>query len=96
MFTLDSGNVLLTRSHRKQLMTWLRRALRIGQRMGNFTLQIAMQRVGKSYEVRATAQDRVGTLACRSKRHDWRDAVRDMVRRITFWLHEQQLGHMIA
>lgn len=96
MFSLDSGNVLLKPSHRKQLMTWLRRTLRLGQRIGKFALQITMQRVGKSYEVRITAQDSAGTLECRTKRHDWRDAVRDLVRRLTFWLHEQQLGHTVS
>jgi hypothetical protein len=92
MFTLDSGNVLLKPSHRKQLMTWLRRTIRLGQRVGKFTLNIAMQRVGKFYEVRITAQDSAGTLVVRSKRHDWRDAMRDLVRRLTMWLHQQHLA----
>lgn len=96
MFTLDSGNVLLKPSHRKQLMSWLRRTMRLGQRVGNFTFKLAMQRVGKAYEVRITARDSAGTLVCRTKRHQWQDAVRDLVRRLTFWLHEQQIGHVMA
>ena len=96
MFKLDSGNVLLKPSHRKQLMSWLRRALRLGQRIGNFVLTITMQRIGRAYEVRVTAQDSIGTMNCRSKRHDWRDALRDLVRRLTQWLHEQQLKHAAA
>jgi hypothetical protein len=96
MIKLDSGNVLLKRSHRKQLMSWLRRALRLGERIGDFVLTISMQRSGKMYEVSVTAQDSVGTLSCRTRRHDWQDAMRDLVRRLTYWLHEQQLGHLSA
>ena len=96
MFKLDSGNVLLKPSHRKQLTSWLRRTLRLGQRVGNFVLTITMQRTGKFYEVRIDAQDSIGVMACRSKRHDWRDAMRDVVRRLTYWLHEQQLGRVAA
>jgi hypothetical protein len=96
MIKLDSGNVLLKRSHRKQLMSWLRRAMRLGERIGDFFLSISMQRSGKMYEVSVSAQDAVGTLNCRTRRHDWRDAMRELVRRLTHWLHEQQLRHVIA
>ena len=96
MFKLDSGNVLLKPSHRKQLSSWLRRTLRLGQRVGKFALTITMQRIGKSYEVRIDAQDSIGTVALRSKRHDWQDAMRDVVRRLTQWLHQQQLGNSMG
>jgi hypothetical protein len=96
MFTLDSGNVLLKPSHRKQLLSWLRRTFRLGQRVGNFALTITMQRVGKSYEVRVDAQDSRGTISCRTRRHDWRDAMRDLVQRVTTWLHDQQLRRVVA
>ena len=96
MLTLDSGNVLLKPSHRRQVMSWLRRTIRLGQRVGNFTLNIVMQRVGKSYEVRVTAHDNAGTLVVRSRRHDWRDAMRDLVHRLTSWLHEQQIRRALA
>jgi hypothetical protein len=96
MLTLDSGNVLLKPSHRRQLLSWLRRAIRLGQRVGNFILNISMQRVGKMYEVRVEAQDSRGTISCRTRRHDWRDAMRDLVQRITFWLHEHQLRRAVA
>ncbi|HVT87457.1 MAG TPA: hypothetical protein VHD56_01285 [Tepidisphaeraceae bacterium] len=91
MFKLDSGNVLLKPSHRKQMAAWLRRTLRSGERIGQFALTITMQRIGKFYEVKVMAQDSIGTLNARSKRHDWRDAMRDLVRRLTLWLREQQL-----
>ena len=96
MLTLDSGNVLLKPSHRRQVMSWLRRTIRLGQRVGNFTLNIVMQRVGKSYEVRISAQDSIGSLMVRTKRHDWRDAMRDLVQRLTSWLHEQQIRRAMA
>ncbi|HEY7089865.1 MAG TPA: hypothetical protein VH518_17335 [Tepidisphaeraceae bacterium] len=91
MITLDSGNVLLKRSHRRQLMTSLRRSMRLGQRFGKFMLTISMQRIGKFYEVMISVTDSIGSLSCRSKRHDWRDAMRDLARRVELWLHDQQL-----
>jgi hypothetical protein len=96
MIKLDSGNVLLKPSHRRQLMTWLRRAMRLGQRVGNFVLTISMQRVGRFYEIRATASDSGGVLRCRSKRHGWRDAVRAMVRDVERWVHDQHLRRVAA
>ena len=96
MFTLDSGNVLLKPSHRRQLTSWLKRTLRLGQQVGHFALTVAMQRVGKTYEVRITAQDSIGTLQCRSRRRDWRDAMRELVRQLTSWLHDQQIHQAAA
>jgi len=95
MFTLNSGNVLLKPSHRRQVTSWLRRAFRLGQRLGKFALTISMQRVGKFYEVRATVQDAAGTLNCRCRRHDWRDAMRELVQQLTRWLHGQQFKQAI-
>lgn len=91
MLKLDCGNVLLKPSHRKQVMSWLRRAERLGERIGRFVVAISMQRIGRCYEVRIQAQDAAGVLTCRTKRHDWRDALRDLVRRLTSWVHDQQL-----
>jgi hypothetical protein len=96
MIKLDSGNVLLKPSHRRQVRTWLRRALRLGQRVGNFMLTISMQRIGRSYEIRAVAQDSVGVLRCRSRRHEWRDAVREMVREVERWVHGQHLERALT
>jgi hypothetical protein len=73
-------------------MAWLRRALRIGQRLGNFVLQISMKRVGRSYEVNAAVHDTAGNFRMRMKRHDWRDAVRDLARMISVRLHDQRLA----
>ncbi len=97
MIKLDFGNVLLKPSHRKQLMARLRRALRIGSRLGQFMLVITMHRSGRQCEVRAQVHDAAGDFVCRSRQHDWRDAIRDLVKSIVNRLHAQQLGRaMIA
>jgi hypothetical protein len=92
MIQLDSGNVLLKPSHRKQLMAWLRRALRLGQRLGDFVLHISMKRIGRSYEVNFNVHDSAGDFHYRMKRHDWRDAVRDLARSVCVKLHGQRLS----
>ena len=92
MIQLDCGNVLLKPSQRRQLMGWLKRAMRLGQRLGNFVLQISMKRVGRAYEVNFAVHDDAGNFQYRMKRHDWRDAVRDLSRTICVKLQGQRLG----
>src|SRR5690242_19992251 len=92
MIKLDAGNVLLKPSQRKQLMSWLRRCLRIGSRLRGFVLEIRMQRVGKHIEVRASAHDHQGDILCRSRQTDWRDALRQLVRELSAKLHGQYLA----
>ena len=89
MLRLNEGNVLLKPSHRKQLMSWLKRVLRLGERLGDFVLTISMQRTGKSYEVKASVHDKVGDFDCRFRQHDWRSALRNMVRSLVHRLHDQ-------
>ena len=96
MIKLDAGNVLLKPSHRRQLMAWLRRSLRLGQRLGDFVLKISLYRSGNGYEARASVHDAVGDFACRSRRHEWRDAFRELVRLLTSRLHEQRLNRLVA
>ena len=52
MVKLESGNVLLKPSHRKQIMGWLRRSSRLGERLGDFDLTVQLSRVGHHHEVR--------------------------------------------
>jgi hypothetical protein len=89
MIQLDAGNVLMKPSHRKQLMAWLRRAMKIGERLGHFTLNLTMNRSGHSYEVRADVRDSAGSFTCRSRQHNWRDAVRELTRLLVARLHTQ-------
>ena len=94
MIKLDSGNVLLKPSHRKQVMTWLRRSLRLGKRLGDFVLTITLRKSGRFYEVRAAFMP-AGRAAsarsfdCRSRRHDWTQAFRELIRDLTLRIHEQ-------
>jgi hypothetical protein len=94
MIKLEAGNMLLKPSQRKQLMSWLRRALRIGSRLGQFMLTITMRRAGRICEVRAAVHDAAGDFVCRSRQHEWRDAMRELVRSLVNRLHAQQLGRV--
>ena len=88
MITLEPGNVLLKPSQRKQLMTWLRRSLRMGERLGKFSLTITMQRSGRFYEMHADVHSRASTFGCRSRRHDWQTALRELAQQITRQVHD--------
>ena len=96
MIKLDAGNVLLKPSQRRQMMAWLRRAVRLGSRMGQFALSITMHRSGRQCEVRATVQNGSGHFACRSRQHEWRDAMRELVRLVVNYLHGVQLRRTTA
>lgn len=89
MIQLDEGNVLLKPSHRKQLMGWLKRSLRLGQRIGDFALNITLKRIGRSYEVRTVVRDRGGDFVLRHRATDWRNALRSMVQELCHKLHDQ-------
>ena len=91
MIKLDSGNVLLKPSQRRQLMAWLRRSLKLGERLGNFVLTISMWRSGRQFELRAAVKDGAGDFGCRVRRNDWQGALRDLVRDICRHLHGQCL-----
>jgi hypothetical protein len=91
MIKLDLGNVLLKPTHRKQLMTALRRSLRLGERLGNFVLSITLRRTGRIYEAQAAVRDSAGDFDCRSRQQDWRGAIRDLVKMLTHRLHDQCL-----
>ena len=95
MIQLDSGNVLLKPSVRKQLMSWLRRSLRMGNRLGNFILKITLKRIGRSYDVRAQVQDSAGGFRCHTRKHDLRGAFRELARRLSVRLHEQCLHQLV-
>lgn len=91
MIKLDVGNVLLKPSHRRQLMGWLKRALRLGDRLGDRAISITLHRMGRLVEMRADVKHRGGVVAFRSREHDWRHAAREMVRALTQYLHDQSL-----
>jgi hypothetical protein len=96
MMTLDSGNILLKPSHRRQLTGWLRRATHLGDRIGDFDLNIGMQRTGRQCEVTARVHDSAGDFVCRSRQSDWRDAVRDLARSLSIRLRDQRRQRSIS
>jgi hypothetical protein len=91
MIQLDSGNVLLKPSLRRQLMARLKRSLKLGERIGNFLLKIRINRVGRAFEVRADVHDSAGNFDFRSRRSDLRSALRDLIRSLAQRLRLQQL-----
>ncbi len=97
MLKLDSGNVLLKPSHRRQLMSWLKRAIRFGQahrKSRHFNHHAPWsQRV---IEVRADVADQMGTVAFRSRQNDWKHAARELVRMITSYLHDRMVHRLPA
>lgn len=91
MIKLYPGNVLLKASHRRQMLRYLKRTLRMGQRMARFDLTLSLNRVGRSYEVKASVHDSAGAFACRSRKHDWRDAIREAAGSLATGVHNQLL-----
>ncbi len=96
MIQLNAGNVLLKPSQRKQLMTWLKRSLRFGQRMAGFVMSITMHRAGKFVEITASVSGKSVQTTFRSRQTDWSDAARDLVRKLTSYLHDQSVHGMLA
>lgn len=89
MIKLDLGNVLLKPSQRKQIMSWLRRTLRLGDRVGQFMLTISMRRVGRHIDVRANVHDKAGDFGVHTRSQTWRSALREMARTLSNRLHDQ-------
>ena len=96
MIELDVGNVLLKPSQRRQMMSRLRRCLKLGSRLGEFLLRISIWRTGRQYELRATVRDRVGDFGCRVRRTDWAAALHDLTHVLCQRLHHQCLQRHLA
>jgi hypothetical protein len=94
MFKLEAGNVLLKPSHRRQLMGWLRRSARLGKRLGDFDLTIKISRIGNQHEATAAVHDAAGDFTCRTRKRDWRDAVRELIHRLVSQLRLQKLQRL--
>jgi len=92
MVKLNAGNVLLKPSQRRQLMTWLKRAQKIGAQVGDFFLTIDLFRTGRLTEVRAEVRDAAGHFTMKVRRPEWRDALQEIARMLTAQLHAQRLG----
>ena len=89
MIQITCGNVLLTPSTRRQLMACLRRANRLGERIGSFALNLCLRRSGKRFDVRADVKDRAGHFQCHARGTDFQTTVRQIVRDLVIRLHAQ-------
>jgi hypothetical protein len=92
MVKLEPGNCLLKPSQRRQLLSWLKRAVALGERVGDFLLTITVRRMGGRYEMHADVHDAAGDFRLRSRGQTWRDVCRAMVRTLSVRLHAQRLA----
>jgi len=92
MVKLDAGNVLLKPSQRRQLMSWLKRAIHLGKQIGSFLLTIKLRRQGRLYDVRASVHDAVGDFKLGARATDCREAFRTICRKLAVRLHDQRLA----
>jgi hypothetical protein len=93
---LNSGNVLLKPSHRKQLMSSLKRATKMGEKLGKFVLNLTLHRSGRAYEVSANVNDSFGKFDLRTRSTDWRTAVRNLIKQLATRLHGQLILRTVA
>ena len=97
MVKLDAGNVLLKPSQKRQLMSWLKRAMHLGKRIGDFLVTIKLRRHGRQYDVRATVHDAIGDFKLGARAADCREAFRTLCRKLAVRLHDQCIAQrMIA
>ena len=92
MIQITCGNVLLKPSVRRHLMNCLRRAGKLGERIGGFALNLCLKRSGKNFDLRADVSDRAGAFRCHTRGSDWQTAVRRIVRDLVQRLHGQLLA----
>lgn len=96
MIELVSRNVLLKGSNRRQILSWLKRSLRLGEQVGNLAVKITVQRIGKTYQVMATVKDQAGVFLIRTHARELMDACREIVRVLSLKLHNQRLQKIVA
>ncbi len=87
MITFDVGNVLLKPTQKKQLLARLKRAIRLGDRLGDFVMKITMRRTGRHVEMTASGRDRFGEFSLRTRGQTWMDAAHEIVRSVIGQIH---------
>jgi len=93
MVKLHAANCVLKPSQRRQLQSWLKRAIHLGERLGNFVLTITVQRISRGmFAMQAKVKDSVGDFDLKTKGQTWRDVCRAMVRMLAVRLHGQRLA----
>ena len=96
MVKLNPGNCVLKPSQRRQLLSWLKRAVHLGERVGKFVLTITVRRVGRMFEMQAAVSDAAGRFDVRARGQTWRDVCRALVRMLGVRLHAQRLSFATA
>jgi hypothetical protein len=96
MIQLNTENVLLKPSQRRQITAWLKRAVKYGQRLGAFTLNLTLHRSGRRCEVRAQVQCDGESFSFHHRGSDWRDAMHQMVHMLVSRLHSQWVMRSMA
>ena len=96
MVKLHAANCVLKPSQRRQLQSWLKRAVHLGERVGDFFLTITVQRIGTGgrgmFGMQAKVHDAAGDFDLKCKGQTWRDVCRAMVRMLAVRLHGQRLA----
>jgi len=92
MVKLNPGNCVLKPSQRRQLYSWLKRAIHLGERVGDFLLTITVRRVGRMFEMVASVHDAAGDFDLRARGQTWRDVCRSIVRMLAVRIHAQRLS----
>lgn len=77
-------------------MHGLRRATKLGSRLGGFMLKLCLRRTGRTFDVRADVADRVGPFRCHARGSDWATVVRHLIRDVTERLHRQVLARAVV
>jgi hypothetical protein len=93
MVKLHTANCVLKPSQRRQLQSWLKRAIHLGERVGDFFLTITVQRISRGmFAMQAKVHDAAGDFDLKCKGQTWRDVCRAMVRMLSVRLHGQRLA----
>jgi hypothetical protein len=96
MIQLESGNVLLKPTQRKQMMARLKRVIRLGERLGQFVMRITLHRVGRMVEMVAKVRDRFGEFTVRARASNWASALHSFVTDTFRQLHTQSVHRPAA
>ena len=94
MVKLQPQNCVLKPSQRRQLLSWLKRAVHLGERVGKFVLTVTIRRVRGMFQIQAAAKDSMGSIDCKARGQTWRDACRALARELALRLHDQRLAMM--
>jgi hypothetical protein len=92
MISLTAANVSLKPSQKKQLLSRLRRAIRLGERLGQFVLRITVKGCGRHMEVVAKGRDKGGEFQFRARQLTLADCMKTIVRTIVQRVHDSMLG----